>query len=132
MAAMVKRPTLSCDQPASKTPSAKSAAATAATPEAVISHVKAKRKCHHPARQPMGASASSSRARSASKRLSNAPVSHQFIDQSFWSAIRPYTARPPARLAVCTWHAHRMGDEENRFSYRRLERLLNARIPRDK
>src|SRR5215831_9542381 len=102
MAAMVQRPALSSDQPTSNTPSATMTAARAATPEAVISHVKAKRKCHHPARQPKGASANSSRAKSARMRLTTAPVSHQFMDQSFLSAVRPYTARQPSRLAVCT------------------------------
>lgn len=58
-------------------------AASAKRPEEVISQEKAKRKCHHPARQPIGAMAINSKARTANP----SPMSTPYFVQSVSSIL---------------------------------------------
>src|SRR5690349_8844144 len=84
-AAMARLPAPSSDHPNSNASNDTATAAAAMTPEEDISHVKAKRKCHHPARQPIGEIASSSKARKARQRPKRAPVWDQLME-----AYSPY------------------------------------------
>ncbi len=87
MAAMATPPARSSDQPSRSASSETTAAAAAMTPEDVISHVKAKRKCHQPTRQPTGAIASNSRARTARLKPRSTPACDQLIGSVL--ALRP-------------------------------------------